>query len=239
MELELTIETQVKQTLNLLDEQIPHDANLIEYGLHSIAIMQLVDGFQLSFDRELNYVDFATMPTINEWAALLVNKPARDSDKVSEAKMSLDSKTELDDLLDLVVNEEGRESPLSQMQYSYWAGQQSTDVSPHLYVEFDGKNLKPEKLLAAIRDLFKLHPMLRAIISDSGSQTYAEIDPKYQINIDDISECDTDEVDAFLKAKRHSLSHQELAIQLGQVIYFDLTLLPQNAIWQLPMPQVF
>lgn len=224
MELEITIAKQVKQTLNLVDQTIPPDASLIEFGLHSLAIMQLVDSFQQEFERELNYVDFASMPTIQGWASLL-EPPA----EVKE----LDSVSVKSDVIDLngmnLTPANGlQESHLSEMQYSFWAGQQSTDVSAHLYVEFDGDNIDQIKLVESIRNLLKIHPMLRAVISNSGTQTIAELDPDYQINIDDICELEPIEVDRFLKAKRYDLAHQELAIQLGQVIHFDLTLLPNK-----------
>ncbi|KJZ13862.1 hypothetical protein TW85_11745 [Marinomonas sp. S3726] len=224
MELETTIAEQVKHTLNLVDQTIPPDASLIEFGLHSLAIMQLVDAFQQEYDRELNYVDFASMPTIQDWVSLL-RVPVETNKK--DENLAIKQEASHDNLV-LAPAEGLKESHLSEMQYSFWAGQQATDVSAHLYVEFDGDNIDQIKLVESIRNLLKIHPMLRAAISNTGSQTIAEFDPDYQINIDDIREWEPIEVDRFLEAKRYDLAHQELAIQLGQVIHFDLTLLPNK-----------
>jgi aryl carrier-like protein len=69
MQQEITL--QLQQVLNLQGQDIPADANLIEFGLHSLAIMQLVNGFQQQYGLVLNYVDFASLPTIADWVGLL------------------------------------------------------------------------------------------------------------------------------------------------------------------------
>lgn len=221
MELEVTITEQVKQTLKLNDQTIPPEASLIEFGLHSLAIMQLVDAFQEEYKLELNYVDFASMPTIRDWAELL---NVDTSTPGSQDKLTSNNQP----VSYLMPAEGAKESDLSEMQYSFWAGQQSTDVSAHLYVEFDGQNIDQNRLSQAVRDLLQMHPMLRAVISNNGSQTIAEQNLNYQINIDDLSKSDEADVEAFLVNKRDKLAHQELAIEQGQVIHFDLTLLPSQ-----------
>ena len=219
MELEVTITEQVQQTLKLVNQTIPPDASLIEFGLHSLAIMQLVDSFQAEFEVELNYVDFASMPTIRDWVNLLNVEPTAKSNR-AEGLQSQETS--------LQPAKGPKEAMLSEMQYSFWAGQQSTDVSAHLYVEFDGSGIDPANLNNAIKLLLQVHPMLRAVISNNGSQTIAECNPEYQINIDDISEFDDFTAIQFLADKREKLAHQILSIEEGEVVNFDLTVLPDN-----------
>lgn len=233
MELEAVITEQVKHTLKLADQTIPVDANLIEYGLHSLAVMQLVTHFQTEYEVELNYIDFVSSPTIQDWVSLLEEQtsassgsslPTPSSDKETTASTPSLS---IDTLLPNI--EKISDSPLSEMQYSFWAGQQSTDVSAHLYVELDGHNTDPDKLNQAIRLLLKIHPMLRAAISIHAEQSITEYDPAYQIPIDDWRDVDHKEASYLLANKRHRLAHQKMSIEDGQVVTFSLTQLPDDA----------
>jgi mycobactin phenyloxazoline synthetase len=220
MELEVAITEQVKQILKLVDQTISSEANLIEFGLHSLAIMQLVNTFQEEYDLDLNYVDFAAQPTIKDWVNLLRAAQPDEPNTVTDEDPQLALMPATGSIL---------ESPLSDMQYSFWAGQQSTDVSAHLYVEFDGQGIDPDRLNQAIRLLLQMHPMLRATISENGLQTIGNDNKDYQINIDDLRDADAAMVTQFLLTKRHILAHRKLAIEQGQVIDFDLTLLPDQA----------
>lgn len=222
MKLKAVITEQVKNTLKLTDQAIPVDANLIEYGLHSLAVMQLVSHFQTEYEVELDYVDFVSTPTIQDWVSLLEKQRAKPADiAVANASLSIES---------LPANPEGiNKSHLSEMQYSFWAGQQSTDVSAHLYVEFDGHNIDPDKLNQAIRLLLKIHPMLRVAISIHGEQSIIEHDPAYQIPIDDWRDMGSKEATYLLANKRQRFAHQKMAIENGQVVTFSLTQLPEEA----------
>lgn len=233
MKLEAVITEQVKHTLKLADQTIPVDANLIEYGLHSLAVMQLVTHFQTEYEVELNYIDFVSSPTIQDWASLLEEQgsassgsslPPPSSNKETTTSTPLFS---IDALLPNI--EEISDSPLSEMQYSFWAGQQSTDVSAHLYIEFDGHNIDPDKLNQAIRLLLKIHPMLRAAISIHAEQSITKYDPAYQIPIDDWRDVDNKKASYLLANKRHRLAHQKMSIEDGQVVAFSLTQLPEDA----------
>ncbi|MGO2011597.1 condensation domain-containing protein [Pseudoalteromonas sp.] len=231
IELEIAITEQLKQTLKLADETIPVAANLIEFGLHSLAIMQLVNAFQEEYQLSLNYVDFASAPRIIDWIALLSRAQKSDEQKpLTDGDMMSDVPSLSTFNLDTIKSQpELSECALSEMQYSFWAGQQSTALSAHLYVEFDGQNINPTVLNQAIQVLFKMHPMLGVVISNNGLQTIADVDPNYQIEVDDLRDFDSVEIAQFLHQKRIRLAHQKLAIEHGEVIYFSLTLLPEQA----------
>lgn len=220
MELEVAITEQVKQTLKLADQDIPAEASLIEFGLHSLAIMQLVNGFQETYELELNYVDFASMPTIRDWVSLLESgssQEATQDDEVAEEQSGL-------------VPVEGlvKKALLSEMQYSYWVGQQSTEVAAHLYVEFAGQDIDPTRLNAAIRTLFQIHPMLRVTLLETGEQEIGALDENYQLHIDDLRELSEEDIAPFLAEKREQLAHQKLLPEDGRLIDFSLTLLPEQ-----------
>ena len=63
---------------------------------------------------------------------------------------------------------------LTPMQAAYWFGRQSSaslgGVAAHLYGEFDGAGLEPERLRDAVCRLCRLHPMLRLRVDTEGCQ---------------------------------------------------------------------
>ncbi|MBP6861048.1 MAG: acyl carrier protein [Neisseriaceae bacterium] len=69
--MEQMIREAVGQTLNVGADDIQDTDNLIEFGLHSLAIMQLVETFSQRLNKKFKYTDFALSPTIAGWVALL------------------------------------------------------------------------------------------------------------------------------------------------------------------------
>ncbi len=61
----------VSKILNVGADDIDGTDNLIAFGLHSLAIMQLVETFSQHMNKRFKYTDFALSPTINAWVALV------------------------------------------------------------------------------------------------------------------------------------------------------------------------
>ncbi len=116
---------------------------------------------------------------------------------------------------------------LSAMQAAYWVGRQSQQplcgVAAHLYTEFDGVDLDPQRLCAAVDALYRVHPMLRVKISPQGEQSIAVRSACHQLQVHDLSALDTDCAEQALREIRQQMSHQMLDLAQGQAADFRLT----------------
>lgn len=122
---------------------------------------------------------------------------------------------------------------LTPMQAAYWFGRQSHTslggVTAHLYGEFDGRDLEPERLRDAVRRLCRLHPMLRLRIDAEGCQHLDPAADPLPVEVEDMRELPADALEARLLAKRGSWSHRRLDLGRGEAAAFGLSLLPDSA----------
>ena len=122
---------------------------------------------------------------------------------------------------------------LTPMQVAYWFGRQSHTslggVTAHLYGEFDGRDLEPERLRDAVRRLCRLHPMLRLRIDAEGCQHLDPAADPLPVEVEDMRELPADALEARLLAKRRSWSHRRLDLGRGEAAAFGLSLLPDSA----------
>ncbi len=65
------IRREVADILALAPEDVPEDGNLIEIGLHSLAIMALIGPLSRLAGRRLDYAELAVSPTLRDWQALI------------------------------------------------------------------------------------------------------------------------------------------------------------------------
>ncbi len=121
---------------------------------------------------------------------------------------------------------------LSTMQAAYWVGRQSTQplcgVAAHLYAEFDGSGIDPNRLKVAVRALYRVHPMLRVKVSSHGEQSIAPLSEWHQLNVLDVSTLSSSQAQHTLSEIRHQMSHQQLDLSQGQAADFRLTILPSG-----------
>lgn len=118
------------------------------------------------------------------------------------------------------------------MQHAMWVGrhdhQQLGGVAGHLYVEFDGARVDPDRLRAAATRLALRHPMLRVQFLPDGTQRIppAAGSRDFPISVADLRHVAPDVVDQRLAGIRDAKSHQQLD---GAVFELALTLLPGSA----------
>lgn len=218
MQLQQEITEQIHHVLQAEGVDIAVQDNLIEHGLHSLAIMQLVDTFEKKYNKQLSYIDFAMSPTVEDWVGIL-----NQTDSINQL-----GRDQLDPLQAPILTLDLPTAPvaLSEMQYAYWAGRQTEGVSAHLYMEFTGENLDILKLQQAYQQLVQRHPMLNASIAN-GQQSIQSLAHDH-IHIEDLTRLAENQIQQQLQRKRQIISHQQLDIQNGQVIDIQLTLLPNN-----------
>jgi amino acid adenylation domain-containing protein len=102
--------------------------------------------------------------------------------------------------------------PLNDVQHAYWIGRSSHlelgDVSSHIYFEFEGGDLDPDRLSAAFRKVVALHGMLRAVIDVNGRQRVLETVPDYEIAVCDLRCASPRQRDEEMERVRAEMSHQ-------------------------------
>ncbi|MDX6744047.1 salicylate synthase [Actinocorallia sp. A-T 12471] len=194
-------------------EDIALEDNLFELGLDSIALMKLVGTWRQA-GVEVSFADLAERPTLDAWTKLLgARPPAAAPEPVAASNGSYDGTF-----------------PLAVLQHAYWvgrgAGQRLGGVAAHLYTEFDGADVDPDRLRAAIGLLVERHPMLRVVVTDNGRQRVAPVSGWRGLTVLDLRDAPDDERAARLEELRDGCSHQTLDIEAGEVFSTALTLLP-------------
>src|ERR1700722_8635034 len=156
---------EVAELLGVSADTVDPGGNLISQGLDSIRMMSLAGRWR----RRGIDVDFAALaadPTVEAWSQLVgANQNTAEPDVVAAVPTGPS-----DDAF-----------PLAPMQHAMWVGRHDSQplggVAGHLYVEFDGGAIDPERLAQAATSLALRHPMLRVRFLPDGTQ---EIDASAQ-----------------------------------------------------------
>ncbi|MBM7412546.1 amino acid adenylation domain-containing protein [Clavibacter michiganensis] len=207
---------QVARALHLDPADVGLDDDLVDLGLESTALIRLAgrwrrDGLAADFSR------LAADPTIRAWTRVL-GEAAADPGASTAAAPALDPASP---------------SPLTPLQHAYWLGRQpgqpSGSVAAHFYVELDGAERDPERLRAALAALVARHASLRMRFRDDGTQQPLPADeepPAARLRVHDLRALPADAVDARLAEMRDAGTHRRMAVERGEVLRVDLTLLP-------------
>ncbi len=204
------ITDRVAELLGIDHGEIDPDGDLIAQGLDSIRMMTLAGGWRKAgFD--IDFARLAAAPSVRAWAALLT--PADRPDPAPAAPQSAD----------------GEPFPMAPMQHAMWIGrhadQQLGGVAGHLYVEFDGSAVDPERIRRAAARLAARHPMLRVQFLPDGTQRIGSAPDPIPVTVTDLRDADDAAVDRQLATIRAAKSRQQLS---GQVLELTLTLLPRD-----------
>ena len=144
----------LSDALGLPADQVPLEANLIEWGLDSVTLIRLAGQWRRQ-GLAARFADLVADPRLCSWMALLDTAPT------APAPVS-------------AATDDGLPFELAPMQHAYWIGrapgQALGGVAAHFYNEFDGHDVDPIRLEAAVRALLARHPMLRAQFLDDGRQ---------------------------------------------------------------------
>jgi mycobactin phenyloxazoline synthetase len=212
------IRGEVAELLGVGVEAIDPHGDLVGQGLDSIRMMALAGRW-----RRLGFaVDFATLaaaPTVQAWSDLLLDTSqvaaavARDTAEPRSAEPSHEP------------------FPLAPMQHAMWVGRQPNQplggVAGHLYVEFDGAAIDPERLRAAATRLALRHPMLRVQFLSDGTQRIRSATefPNCPVTVHDLRNLGPDVVDQRLADMQAAKSHQQLD---DAVFELAVSLLPEQ-----------
>ncbi|MGV0794576.1 non-ribosomal peptide synthetase [Mycolicibacterium sp. XJ1819] len=207
-----TVRAEVAELLGVRPDDIDPDADLIASGLDSIRMMSL-SGRWRKQGIDINFAALAESPTVAAWAALVADGSA--GAHTAESAHAADP------------GDDDTPFPLAPMQHAMWLGrnddQQLGGVAAHLYVEFDGAGVDPERLRAAAAKLVARHPMLRVEILPDGTQRIG--DRGLPVTVYDLRELDADTAEQRLQTIRGQKSHQLLD---GDVLELSLSLRPDG-----------
>jgi len=207
------VRAEVAELLGVSADTVDPDGNLVSQGLDSIRMMTLAGRWR----RRGIAVDFATLaaaPTIEAWSVLL-------------------SEAEAGNPLDVDAGTPTRTTddtfPLAPMQHAMWVGRHDNQplggVAGHLYVEFDGGAIDPDRLRDAATNLATRHLMLRVQFLPDGTQRIDRVaeGAGFPVTVHDLRGLAEDVVEQRLTGLREAKSHQQLD---GQVLELTLSLLP-------------
>lgn len=192
------IRGEVAELLGVGADTLDPESDLIARGLDSIRLMALAGRWR----RQGFAVDFAALvatPTIAAWSALMA-AAAPVADEPAGPDGSGGSGV----------------FPLAPMQHALWVGrghtQQLGGVAAHLYVEFDGGPIDPQRLCAAAARLALRHPMLRVQFLPDGTQRIRPVTerPGLEVTVHDFRDLDAHDLEQRLAAIRQTKSHQQL-----------------------------
>ncbi len=216
------IRAEVAELLGVGSDAVQPESNLIGQGLDSIRMMALAGRWR----RQGIAVDFAALaaePTIEAWSDLVTAGSPTGADQGADQPAPPADAESLED------GEDGAPFALAPMQHAMWVGRQDNQqfggVAGHLYVEFDGGPIDPDRLRAAASALALRHPMLRVEFLPDGTQRVqpASDSQQFPVAVADLRGDGADAVERRLAAIREAKSHQQLD---GAVFELALTLLP-------------
>lgn len=212
------IRAEVAELLGVGVDAVQPGSNLIGQGLDSIRIMTLAGRWR----RQGIDIDFATLaetPTIEAWTTLVTSGRQSADQQIPPAEAPADAEPAADH----------EPFALAPMQHAMWVGRQDNQqlggVAGHLYVEFDGGSIDPERLRAAATALARRHPMLRVQFLPDGTQRITPAGGDFPVSVEDLRSLGADEVEQRLAAIRDAKSHQQLD---GAVFELAVTLLPAD-----------
>lgn len=206
------IRAEVAELLGVDADAVDPAGNLIGQGLDSIRMMTLAGRWR----RRGLAIDFATLaaaPTIEAWAEMVAGgEPVAGADAP---------------VIDDASSGDDEPFPLAPMQHAMWVGRQDHQrcggVAGHLYVEFDGASIDPDRLRTAATALASRHPMLRVEFLPDGTQRIPTPDECGEFGVSVLDLREHPEVEGQLAAIRDAKSHQQLD---GTVFELAVTLLP-------------
>ncbi|MEV6274141.1 amino acid adenylation domain-containing protein [Nocardia sp. NPDC051832] len=208
------IRSAIATQLGIEAADIATGADLIQLGLDSIRTMKLAGGWRKR-GLDINFAQLAANPTVDGWYELLGG-----TDQPAPAEPPAPAGA---------AQDENAPFPLAAMQHAYWIGRSGEQdlggVAAHLYVEFDGDGVDPDRLGRAVTDLVAVHPMLRTKVLPDGTQQTLGTPGKPVFSVVDLRTHAPDAAAAELERLRDLKTHQRLDIEAGQVLDVTLTLL--------------
>ncbi|MEU5695821.1 amino acid adenylation domain-containing protein [Actinosynnema sp. NPDC020468] len=193
----------VAALLGVAREGVPDTADLARLGLDSIGVMRLAGRWRHAGARA---ADLLERRTLAEWHGVLGGPVAP---------------------VEVPEVDPGAPFDPAPMQHAYWVGRADGHplggVGAHFYAEFDGRGVRPDRLVAAVREVVARHGMLRVRFTTDGRAVISpEVRPPVEVR--EVSDVDTE-----LPMLRREMSARRMDVEAGEVFRVVLSLLPGGA----------
>ena len=187
-ELVLLFEEFAEMELSLEDK-------ILELDLDSLILIELRNTVEMKYHVDLKLNQMINM-TVGEIVQFIVDESNRNQNEE-----------------EIIRTSAREEFPLNDLQKAYWVGRcneyELGNVSTHVYIEFENRNLKFSKFKEAVIKLIERHEMLRAVILSNGMQKIVPFDEvDMEIPYRDLSDADSQLKNAILENERNRMSHQ-------------------------------
>jgi nonribosomal peptide synthetase protein BlmIV len=180
----------------------PHD-DFFALGGHSVLAARAMMLLRERYGVPLALRDLLAAPTISALAAVIEERSAGDAEPAGTVPRITHDPAAAHEPF-----------PLTDVQQAYLAGRHAAfelgEVSTHAYLELSVDDLDVERFTRALRDVVDRHPMLRAVVSEDGTQRVLETVPAYQVEVQDLGGTRNEVLDTRLAAWRERMSHQVL-----------------------------
>lgn len=210
---DIDIRAEVGAILGISPKSLEPDTDLISQGLDSLRMMRLAGQWRKR-GMDIDFARLAKAPTIGAWSQLL-----RPGDTPEQRGSTHDAALEVDI---------EQPFPLAPMQHAYWIGRSHSlaygGVAAHLYVEFDGRQLDPERFRTAVAALVARHPMLRLRVLPDGRQIIGQQTDVFEFS--DLSSETPQAAAEILERRRSEGTHRALPVEDGEMLRVELTQLP-------------
>ncbi len=181
-------------------DRIGVDDDYFELGGDSLKAVDFVNKIKVAFETDISISEFINNGTVANLAIFIKNA----------SKNSIANKvypTIIPDKANISA-----EFPLNDIQLAYLMGRNNSvelgGVATHSFFELPFENLDLERLEFSVNQVINRHGMLRAIITDNGTQKILPQVESYKICTIDISELNDDQKQLALIAKRDEMSHR-------------------------------
>ncbi|WLE62949.1 amino acid adenylation domain-containing protein [Burkholderia plantarii] len=198
--------------------ELGDDTSLLELGFDSMRLMAWLNRLR-SDGYALTMRDLYREPTPAGWRQLLQHTPAPPAEPDPAPRH-------------WPTMRDGEPFELTPVQHAYLVGRSPRQplggVGCHLYQEFDGSGLTPDRLEAAVHAVLARHPMLSVAFREDGRQQWHERSPWPGVTVHDLRDCDAAACEPALAAVRADLGHRVLNVERGETFDFQLSLLPHG-----------
>ncbi|WP_407831818.1 amino acid adenylation domain-containing protein [Verminephrobacter eiseniae] len=213
-----TLRDELAADLDIPVAQLDEHTSLIQLGMDSMHLMAWLNRLRQR-GHEVTLRQLYGEPTLAGWSRLLQQKAGGARARAAAPPA-------------WPVMRDGEAFELTPVQHAYLVGRSPQQtlggVGCHLYQEFDGTGLSVPALESAAQALIKRHPMLRVAFRSDGLQQYGEQTRWPGLALHDLRALDNSARQARLLDLRERLGHRVLAVERGETIDFQLSLLPEG-----------
>ncbi len=175
------------------------EADFFALGGTSMLATRMLEQLNDQQQADIRLRELLAQPTVATFAKLLSSRRTLSTESVAPTPQ-------------IIEDTAAEPFPLTRVQHAYWVGRSGafglSDVSCHIYLEYDCTDLDLDRYQQAWHRLIARHDMLRAIITEDGRNRVLDTVPDYRIRRHDLTDLSAAEREDTLADLRRQLSHR-------------------------------